>query len=340
MVRNLKIKDIAVRAGVSTATVSRILNRKIGHSPATAMMINNIISEMEAENAMEERIPIPDCIGILLCVYRDFLYDEYPSALMTAIAETLSQGGCTMHLLTVSESRMNLEYVRKIVSYYHIKGLIVPAFDYLYELCAHLPQLNIPVVCIGRAVCDQFYQVTSDGRRAGSNAADYLWSRGHRRFGIIRMAQTNNEQRLRSEGFHAKLAELGNTEKIWCWEFRNTSDPLFPVVTEILNASAPPTAIFMTNSTLCRQFVDLLHRNGLRIPEEISLLSIEENGELYDLGITCLAQPVRQIGETAAKMLLKKLYGTEPRRVERFDCSLKERNSVANRNIKLKQTMK
>ncbi len=331
------VKNIAERAQVSTATVSRILNGKGGHRTATAESVLRIAAELEREAEAAGKVRnMAENIGVILPVYRDFLNTSYNSTLMTAIVETLAAEGYLVQLLTRTPTRMQFDFFRDAIAGYRIKGIIIPEFDTLYAISKELNHLEIPVISIGNLNgAEMHYNIHVDDFATGYDSATYLWSLGHRHFAFLSMSLRDISQRQRLAGFQQALLELsGSNQGIWCREFPNLADSTTLAALEFSRLSPRPTVCFSTNSFMTQKFMTDLHALGIRIPEQLAVISYEENGELeyFSPPITTIAQPTRELGCLAATMLLKTLRGfnVEARRCLR--CSLNIRESTPPRS--------
>lgn len=321
-------KKIAELSGVSTATVSRILNGHRGHSRHTIAAVLNAAEQVAHEEAARKKTWIPDCVGILLQTYPNFLADDYMSTLMSAILETLTNNGYAAQIISAPECKMSFKAVREMCLFHHVRGLIIPEFDYLYNLTDQLRKLNLPILCISDSGNSELYDVRTDDAGTGDLAASYLWNCGHRNLGIIHMRSTDKSHQHCCEGFVHRYRELGGQNKIVSWEYQNADDSLLPTVLAFLNSTKRPTAIYCTNSILTRGFLTECNRNNIVIPRDLSLISNEENNELLVYDVTVLAHPCRKIGECAANNLLRLITGKKVSSHVVFNCTLYERSSV------------
>ena len=146
------------------------------------------------------------------------------------------------------------------------------------------------------------------------------------------MSRTDICQEQRIEGFCETVRQLGgDPAKIWIREFRSMEGySVSGAISELVNMKRIPTAVFSTNSMLSRKLIAGLSQSGLHVPEDVSLLSFEEDGELEDfpVPVSVMRQPTRDMGRIAVEMLVKKLRGLEVRENEELNCSLIIRKSV------------
>ena len=331
-----KIREVAKRAGVSTATVSRILNGKSGHSSATVRSVGRIIEDMGFSASHYSNTP--GCVGIVMLSCQDFLIGSYTATLFSSIMETLTAEGMIAQIIPVTPGRLSFQYIREIVEAYSLKGLIVPEFDQLYEVSKHLNRLEIPVISIGDTDQPLKHTVCSDSYQAGRDTASYFWSLGHRHFGFLSMRQTDACHRLRLEGFSSLIAEMGgDTASIWRKEYNSEDDSVSAAVAEMANMGQRPTAVFVTNSRIALKFMVELRKTGIQIPAEVSLISVEEHGELetLELPMTAVCQPTRLLGETAVRTLISLIRNRQTPEKQVLNFNLVVRNTSAPVNGKV-----
>ncbi len=336
LMEHTTIKEVANKAQVSTATVSRVLSGKYRHKSDTVENVKRIIEELRVARSLPApEITVPESVGIAMFAYRDFLNDSYNSTLVTSIMEALTTENLTAQLIALTPTRLNIEYIKNLIRVHQLRGLLIPEFDVLYSISRQLEKLSIPVIGIGPLTLH--YHVCSDGYRAGCDAANYLWCNGHRRFGIVSMSRTDNDHEQRVTGFMDTIHKLASgNARIWRQELRSTGDTVSGWVAELVNRKEAPTAVFVTNSYICQKIYAELVQAGMSVPEDISLVSSEENGELEHLPvpISVMAQPTRAMGEMAVDMLVKCLRNIEVKDKEVMNCSLIIRKSVRNIPVK------
>ncbi len=331
------IKEVAIRARVSTATVSRVLSGKSCHRPKTVETVRRAVEELRASAPILTGLTgienaAPESVGIVMFAYRDFLNSYYNATLVTGMMEELAKEDFSAHFITLSPGKLTIAYIESLIREHHLKGLLIPEFNMLYAISEQLSRLSIPMVCIGNLHEEIGCSISADSRAAGRDAANYLWSCGHRRFGIVSMSRTDICQAQRVDGFLETLRELGgDPDKVMIREYRSLSDSVSGVVSALMNMQERPTALFSTNSLMTQKLLAGAAAAGFRIPEDFSLLSFEENNELLYLPVpvSVLRQPTRELGETAVHMLINLIRGLPVTRNEVLNCSLITRSSVA-----------
>ena len=92
LMEHTTIKEVAARARVSTATVSRILNGKYAHRSTTVEHVKKVIEELRAARSLAagDDVETPECVGLVMFAYRDFLNTNYNATLVSSIMEELT----------------------------------------------------------------------------------------------------------------------------------------------------------------------------------------------------------------------------------------------------------
>ncbi len=305
-----KLKRLAEKAGVSVATVSRILSGKGRHSAEAVRLVREAMDELGLEGSGAD-LAKGGCVGIALASYRNGIANDYASELLLTLMEALATEGMSVLLLPVPPSRPALPFVEEQAARHALKGILALESETLYESIPQLKALGIPAVSIGNRDGAQGLNVCAGNYQGGRDAAAYLWSLGHRRLGLLAFPERDVCIRMRCEGFVSYLAERGVAEGgVWRRHCDAGGDSsTLAAVAELKNLSGAerPTALLSTNSYTAKSLAPELRKAGFRLPEDISLISFENNGELSRLEtpVTAILQPTHAMAEAAAELLLK-----------------------------------
>jgi LacI family transcriptional regulator len=258
---------------------------------------------------------------------------EYSSALLSSVMETLTAEGMITQIIPLTPGRVSFQYIADIVERYNLRGLIIQEFEQLYEITPHLKKLSVPTVCVGDVRDEVENSVRSDSYGAGRDAAAYLWSLGHRSFGVLTASLNDLCQKKRLDGFCEYIKEAGgNPGCIRTKSLSNPEDPHSAVAAaaDLANMRGFPDALFSTNSSLTLKLLIELKKFGLTAPENFSLISVEERDELelLETPVTAVKQPVRRMGETSVKMLLGLMRGSLRAPREILACGLVPRGTT------------
>ena len=203
-----------------------------------------------------------------------------------------------------------------------VDGLIIaPAGDDA-NLKRILAGTTIPVVLIDR-VCDgvEADAVVLDNRRAVFDATSYLLGLGHRRIGYISGSLDTSTGRDRLAGYHDALAAVGlagRDELVRLGNFREAD--AYNAAMQLLTLADRPTALFSANNLMVIGVMKAIRDIGLSCPDDVSVACFDDFpwADVFQPQLTTIAQPVRAIGEQAARLILDRLAGTvidAPRRL-------------------------
>lgn len=329
-------RDIATRAGVSQATVSRVLQGNVRVSPATRERVLAAMQETDyrphaAARAMKTRRS--HTIGVVVA---DITNPFYPQ-LLEAVSHALDQAGQRMLLWNSAGpgEHSALQAIREG----SVDGLL---FTTVIEGAAPLAEALMheePVVLLHRglenAECDQ---VVSDNFAGGSTIADYLVEAGHKRIGFLQGPELPSTAVHRERGFRQRLAELGvelRTDLVGRAGFEH--DAARELTRSMLQVPAPPTAVFCANDLAAFGAIDGARSLGLRVPDDVWVLGYDDIAmaawDSYDL--TTVHQPIADLSHTAVQFLLERITQPElPVRREVFANSLTVRGSTAHTPLK------
>jgi DNA-binding LacI/PurR family transcriptional regulator len=175
--------------------------------------------------------------------------------------------------------------------------------------------LGVDIVAAGGQVATYPY-VCIDDHRAARQAVDHLLFLGHERIGMIAAVDADVPDWPlalgRSEGYYTALREAGlpvDEEIVATIQWGGTEGA--EAMSRLLSVPNPPTAVYAHSDEIALGAIRTLRRAGLRVPEDISVIGIDDHplAELTDL--TTVAQPVREQGEAAARMVLALLQGEQ-----------------------------
>lgn len=330
MMMSITIQQIADETNLSIATISRILNGKGAHNPDTIRRVRAVRLQLSGKSVGTHAL---SSIGVVMLSHKDFLQHPYSNAALDGIIEALHEADFTCHIIPVGMRRFTIADFECLIEHYDLKGLLFQELDRVREIMPKLKELPIPVVRIGELSDPCSWNcVYTSGFQVGADAANYLWSMGYRRFGLVYVEAEFGQDRRR-DGFIAQLTELGSPETACrTWASYIEYPAVQNLAMEINTMTEPPEVIFAANSTLASHLCRTLHKLGWRIPEQISIIAIEDDNELEYDGITALTQPVKIMGRLAVDLLLNLIGNREsgPHEVV-LSCRLNVRETTLSR---------
>ena len=196
---------------------------------------------------------------------------------------------------------------------------------------------DIPVVLIDRLADDfQTDAVVVDNQEAARKAAEEFVKAGHRDLAIVCGPEGLYTMKCRMEGFRRTLLDYGLPARPeWMRSVDMTVDGGYQAAKEILMLPARPTALFCANYEVTLGTIIAMNELGVRMPEDISLIGLDNlmlSGVIKPK-LTMVVQPMRQIAESAAALMLRRLESDgarqEPPQIIRLPAELLPGQSVA-----------
>lgn len=313
----MTISEIATKAGVSAATVSRVLNGKGHVKDSTRQQILQIIRQNEyvpSEIARGLSKSDSNNIGVFITD----IENPFFSKAIRGIVEKADLYGYNVFLFHTDEDPKKEHRYLQTVLGLRIKGLIIaPVFEADDETRQRLQRMQengIPVVLLDRDILGlQLDGVFSEDAEGAYQAVRALISAGHRRIAIITGPDETRPGRERTAGYRRALQEAGialRPEYIRHGNFR--SDLSYTCTQELLQLPEPPTALFCASNMTTIGALRYLNTKKLRIGEDISLVSFDKVEYLDCMGLplTTVQRAYDEMGRQAMELLQKQL--TQP----------------------------
>lgn len=330
------IKDIAYKAGVSTATVSNVIKGKKGKvSEKTIQKIEKIIEEfnyvpsMGARILSEKRSKIIGVICNLMNVADNSFKDPFTAELLGVIESEIRENGYYMMLYASNKP----EEIKKLISTWSVDGLIFAGInEKTYKNLIKIS--NKPIVVIdGYYKNDDFYNVGTNDEEGGYIITKYLIDKGHKN--IIFVDETNKKGNPiktvdgeRLKGFKRALKEIGIK---YTTNNHVYIDPLNKekFFDEIKNKNS--TAVVCSSDNIAFEVINGLKKRNICVPENISVTGFDDVylSSLSSPALTTINQNINEKGEKAVRMLINII---EEKHIENknihISVSIKERDSV------------
>ncbi len=325
----VQIKDVAHHAGVSSATVSRVLNAGHGVSEerrARVLQAVDALGYQPNRVARNLRRKLTDTIGV---VVSDIENPHFTRA-VRVIEDTAFDRGYRVLLCNTDETPSKQSAYLDMLAAERVLGAIVVPADPADGTIGQLIDMGIPIVAFDREVDDpRADAVTADNITAGFRATEYLLERGHTRIGFVAGTphiQTGVERR---NGYERAMAghrlEPHSVSGMFRIQEANTA------TLQLLSERPETTAIVVGNNLMTVGALDALRSQNIKVPGDVSLVQLDDPfwAQLLDPALTSLAQPVRNMAQSAIDLLLQRIR--KERDIARhivFQFELRERKSV------------
>lgn len=302
------IADVAKRAGVSVATVSRTLHHSAKVDPRTRERVLQAASELEYV-ASPTATSLASGRTRVIAVVAPMMSRWFFASILTAIEQSLREDDYHALLMVLEDqpteghSRLAPEMFAKRVD--GIVWLNVPLSSQEEDL---MRRLALPMVCVGAPI-GKTPTVMIDDRRAARAGVEHLLALGHRRIAFVGTAVESiahmSTPAARGDAFREALIEAGlPVREDWVLDTDWTADAAAAMVEPILRGPDRPTAVLAASDEMAIGVVGAARRLGLRIPEDLSLVGIDDHTFAAALGLTTVRQDVPAQGRAATSLLL------------------------------------
>lgn len=306
------LKDVAEAAGVSVATVSRLLNGTLQLPSETKERIETAIRDLKYEpNPHARRLSRgrSDTIGLVV----PDIANPFFATLVAAVEQEADKRGLSLSLhVTLNRPGREISYVTALARN-HVDGLIFVTNHPDDGVLAGLINQTSKVVIVDEDVPDAVVpKLFCDNEEGGYLAGRHLAEHGHRRIVYIGGPQEMISTRRRYRGLERALLETGMPFDVTRYEGSFSVEFGREAARRFIEERMPATAIFASSDEIAIGLVEVLRAQGVSIPDEISVIGFDDVGplHLFSPSLTAIRQPVRALGERALELLLETNWQT------------------------------
>lgn len=325
------IYDVAEKAGVSIATVSKVVNNTGRISEKTRNKVIKIMKDLDYQ---------PSSVAAALTGKQTFtigvLVPDISNAFFAEVARALENnareiGYAIILCSTDYQSERERDYLDLLIKK-QVDGIIIATEPEDWKAYKNLQKKEIPHLMFSvDSPGFSSHIVTTDDIRGGYMAGRYLLDQGHKDIAII--AEINRASgRMRLEGFKHSLADEGIVLKDeWTLYTMSKIDHAKDAARKILQLENRPTAVFASTDLIAATFINEARKLQIRIPDDLSIVGFDNTiyAELADPGLTTIAQPTQELAHFAMEQLLKLIKDPKiPQQRILLSPTLVERKSV------------
>lgn len=306
------MRDIAKKANVSVATVSRALSgtgyikedtlelvikacKELGYAP----IIRNIESKSNSK-----------IIGVITAD----LKNDFNVHVINGITGFAEKYGYSVIVYDQQEQSQRAFEALSVFKKIPLTGIVLTpvmdttdlGFDYLKEL----EKLKLPIVLVDRDLKYTNYDgVYLDNVEGAYLATMALISAGHKKIATITGTMSSLTGRDRLSGFQKAVQfQKLNIKQEYIRSGGFTVEKSYDATMELLKLPDPPSAVFVANSVMMEGFIKAVKDLGLKIPDDISVISFDDLPGYIELsGFSVVMQPMREMGEKAMEILLERI---------------------------------
>ena len=318
---SVTIDDVARRAGVSTATVSRVFSNSGRVSPHTREKVLRAAAEMNYKpRAYRRQQDIRKTVGIVFSdrFFKSLTTTPFYGEVMAGIEQSLRENKHDVLIRALTDQGdQDLKSIQSLHDKRQLGGLLVIGYEIKREFILQLLRVGVPIVAVDNDLwADKLDCVVNEDYLGAVEMVDYLIGLGHRRIGFICGPLSHKSLDLRYQGYKDSLAKAGiafedNLVRI--------ADSFFGIpegermAADILTTNQPrPTAIFAAIDLLAIGALAAARRLGLSVPDDLSIAGYDdiEMARHVTPPLTTIRNPKWEMGYLAGKRLIELMTGT------------------------------
>ena len=310
------IYEVAKRAGVSTATVSRVLSRPDVVAPETRKKVLRAVEQLGyTPNSAAANLRTLRTRKILVTV--PDISNPFFSQILQGIEDAAQRKGYAVLVGDTQHDERREERYASMLKRKEADGLIflghrlpkeaaeiveamAPQCAPIVNGCEFSPKLAVPSVHI-------------DNTKAAAEAMDHLYQLGHRRIVVITGPLASPLSRDRLKGVKAQARARAAEADLATVQGDFTIASGAAMADQLLIRKDPPTAVFCFNDGMAIGVLQAAKRRGYRVPDDLSVVGFDDIqfARYTDPPLTTVAQPMREIGDGTVRLLLEILEGNE-----------------------------
>ena len=305
----MTIRDVAAQAGVSVATVSKVINGRYGVAADTMARVNAVINDLGYQAslvAQSLRNHRTNVIGILVADLEPF-----SAELLKGAADAIRGSGFEMVVYSAGGlADDHVGWERRYLS--RLSGTLIDGAVLVTPTVVDV-NYGAPIVAIDpHTGQSELPTIDSDNLRGGQLATAHLLGLGHRRIAMLSGRPDLESSRLREQGYRQAMAAAGvpvseDLVLVGGYDAQASAE----CTRTLLTSPQPPTAIFAANDVSAIAAIQAAVGLGLRVPADLSVVGFDNIPEsaLCAPPLTTVNQPIRQMGERSIQLLLRLMRG-------------------------------
>lgn len=301
-----KITDVAKAAGVSAATVSRVLNGSSGVSSALVNKVRKAASKLGYVPFSSARVLRRQSAPVWAAIVSD-IENPFFTAVVRGIEDVARE---VNHRLVLCNSDEDIEreaaYIDVAIAE-RMAGVVIAVASVKDSSLKPLTDRGMPVVAIDRSAGRDIDAVVVDNRHGAEDATRHLLEGGSKRVACITGPTRVDTANERLDGYRQALARAGIASEAGLIRRVNYKEAGgHEAALSLLTSRNPPDALFVANSPMAAGALRAIRELGLSIPKDVAIVAFDDSPwcALISPQLTVVAQPAYEIGRVAAELLV------------------------------------
>ncbi|QES89479.1 LacI family DNA-binding transcriptional regulator [Rhizosphaericola mali] len=310
--KKVSIKDVAQKAGVSTALVSYVINGRLQEriNEQTAQKIKDAIKELNYRpNRIAQSLKLQKTFTIGLIV--PDIANPFSSAVARLIEDEATKQEYSLLIASSDENIDKLKSITELFINRQVDGLIIGAVENSKAYIQELTDRNIPLVLIDRYFSDvDVCSVSIDNFAISGKAAQNLLDQGRKNVAVFSYKTTLEHLNARVEGFEQTIAQNKEArsqafyidEKLLPMQMSEAFDHLFENNSHI-------DGLYFTTNKLAVEGIKQLIQRKIQVPEKVNIVAFDETDafDLYTSPLYYIQQPLQLLAETSVDLLTQQI---------------------------------
>lgn len=305
-----KLDDVALEAGVSKTTVSRVLNNRGYLSDKTKQKVYAAVKKLNyhpnevARQLFENRTKL---IGLVFPTTANPFFGEIIEKIE---ANLFLEGYKALICNSMNNPQKEREYLQMLISN-QVDGIIVGAHN---TGIAEYETVGLPIVSIDRFLSNQIPIISSDNYEGGRLATEYLFNKGARH--IIHTngpIEKNAPTMLRKKAYEDVMNEHGFTPKTYSLDLNLPDEEKNKTITRIFEENPEVDGIFSSNDVDAMSVINIAKQYQRFVPNNLQVIGYDGTHMLRNIypELPTIVQPIQEMAQLSVSMLLKLINGDE-----------------------------
>lgn len=328
-----RIEDVALKAGVSTKTVSRVFNREPNVSEKVRLKVEAAAKELSYRpNPSARSLAGNRSYLIALLFDNPHAGSSYIMELIVGVLQACENTHYNAMLRPLDLSADPVAAIEEFIAQHRPDALVLtPPIADDAKLLQRLDELNVRYSAISAKSRHVRVGVGLNERKAAADVIEHLVALGHRRIAHIAGRGSHGARAWRLSGYKDGLRKAGiEYDEALVADGDFSFDSGISAAKELLDLRNPPTAIFAANDdSACGAMHEAFER-GLSIPRDLSICGFDDTPASAQVwpSLTTVHQPCREMGRIATELALLSIQDPKPTRLMQIPYELKARNST------------
>lgn len=306
------IKDVAKMAGVSTTTVSHVMNKTRFVAQDTEKAVRDAIKALNYSPsgvARSLKINTTKSIGMIVTTSQA----PYFAEVIQAVEAFCYRQGYSLFLCNTQNDEIKIQNYLDMLAKKRVDGLLVMCSEYTQatqNLLRNVTDIPKVVMDWSNHLSDEWDSLVDNGKMGGYLATHYLIEKGHRKIGIITGALNKAIAQSRLQGFYQAMQDANlPIQEAWVKEGFFEPEDGYEMMMAILKAEKHPTAVFCCNDMMALGAMSAINEKGLRVPEDISIIGYDDihASRFFSPPLTTICQPKKRLAKQAVIRLLERI---------------------------------